>query len=140
MTSEADVYRTALRATGVMIVCVAVIGAVGGYMIAGVTGVVAAGTGVGVAAVSGLTTQAAMLIGHRRPSTSLAAIVLGSWAIKMLVIIVALLLLQGIEGFHRPLFAATAMTGIVVTLAIDVWVLHRASVPYVDPEAHRRDG
>lgn len=136
MTSEAEVYRAAFRATGAVIVVIAVLGAVAGYIIAGLAGVVAAGTGVGVAAVAGLTTQAAMLVGHRKQGTSLMMIVLGSWALKMLLIIVALLLLQGIEDFHRPLFAAAAMTGIVLTLAIDVWVLHRSRVPYVEPSSN----
>ncbi|MEX0913824.1 MAG: hypothetical protein WDZ57_02610 [Demequina sp.] len=136
MTIEADVYRRALYATGVVIIVIAVVGAVVGYTIDGVTGLVGAGTGVGVAAVSGLTTQAAMLVGHRKSSNAMASIVLGSWALKMLLIIVALLVLQGIDGFHRPLFATAALTGVVLTLVIDVWVLHRSRVPYVDSRSN----
>jgi hypothetical protein len=137
MTVEAGVYRTALYATGVAIAAIAVVVGVTGYVIDGLTGLVGAGTGVGVAAVSGLTTQVAMLVGHRKSSTAFAGIVLGSWAVKMLVIIVALLLLQGIDDFNRPLFAAAAFTGVILTLVIDVWVLHRARVPYVEPSSNQ---
>lgn len=137
MTSETQVYRASLRATVVAIVALAIAAVVVGLIVAGVNGVVAALVGVGVAALSGLTTQAAMLMGHRKSSESLAMLVLGSWAVKMLVIIVALLLLQGIEDFHRPLFASFAFAGIIATLVIDVWILRKSRVPYVQPGSNK---
>lgn len=136
-SAEGRAYSAALRATLVTVGVLAVSGAVAGWLIAGSSGLTAALVGVGVAALSGLTTQAAMMIGHRKDSQALAITMLGSWAVKMLVIIVALLVLQQWENFHRPLFAAFAMAGVVATLVIDVWVIQRARVPYVQPGSNQ---
>ncbi|PKQ25349.1 MAG: hypothetical protein CVT64_10115 [Actinobacteria bacterium HGW-Actinobacteria-4] len=136
-TAESRVYRAALRATLASIGVLAVGGAAAGWVIAGGAGLTAALVGAGVAALSGASTQGAMMYGHRKGANALAVAVLGSWAVKMLLIIVALVVLQGIEDFHRPMFAAVAMTGVIVTLAIDVWVIHRARIPYAEPGSNQ---
>jgi hypothetical protein len=110
-----------------------------GLLIAGMPGLTAALVGVVVAAIAGVTTPVAMLVGHTRPVEILAAIVAGSWLLKMIVIVVALLVLSGIEGFHRELFAAFVVVGVLGTLAVDVWLLQRARVSYVEPGSNSPD-
>ncbi|WP_296667791.1 hypothetical protein [Demequina sp.] len=133
MTAEESLYRRAMRLTVVVLAGLAVLGALVGWFVAGAPGAVAAAVGAAVAALGAIPTQAAMLIGHRRSPQALAGIVAFSWLGKMLVIIVALLLLQGVESFYRPMFAATAVVGLVVSLAIDLLTLRKARIPYVDP-------
>ncbi|WP_084077037.1 hypothetical protein [Demequina sp. NBRC 110057] len=132
MTEESRTYRRALRVTVIVIVALAVIAVPVGLLVAGGAGLLAAEVGVAVAALAGLTTQIAMLVAHQKPPHIMAAYIGGSWLGKMLIIIVALLVLQGIEGFHKELFAAFAVTGIIATLAIDFWVIRNARIPYVD--------
>lgn len=132
-TAEARVYRTALRRTGLGLVVLAVLAVAIGAWVAGGRGVVAALTGVAVAALAGLTTQAAMWWGHKRSPDQMTMAVAGSWLLKMFIIVVALLLLQRVENFHKELFAAFAVTGVLLTLAVDFWVLRASRVPYVDP-------
>lgn len=132
-TAEARVYRTALRRTGIGLGVLAVLAVAVGALVAGGRGVVAALVGVGVAALAGLTTQAAMSWGHKRSVDHMTMAVAGSWLLKMFFIVVALFLLQRIDGFHKELFAAFAVVGVVLTLAVDFWVLTKSRVPNVIP-------
>lgn len=133
MTTEADLYRTAIRLTSLILAAVAAVGAVVGWLVAGGAGVVAALVGAAVAALGAIPTQYAMLVGHRRAPHTLAAIVLFSWLGKMGLILVALIVLQGVESFNRPMFAGTVMVGLVASLVVDMVTLRKARIPYVDP-------
>lgn len=135
MTAESITYRRALRITVIGIAALAVLAVPVGLLVAGGPGLVAALVGVGVAALSGVTTQVAMVIGHDREPHIMAAIVGGSWLAKMVIIVIALLVLDGIEGFHKALFAGFMLVGVIGTLAIDMWVMRAARVPYVEPPA-----
>ncbi|WP_062386373.1 hypothetical protein [Demequina iriomotensis] len=133
MTAEEALYRRAIRLTTVIVVAIGAIGAGVAWALAGTAGAVAALVGAAVAALGAIPTQAAMLVGHRKPPHVMAGIVAFSWLGKMLVIIIALLVLQGVESFHRGAFAATAVTGIVASLVVDVATLRKARIPYADP-------
>ncbi len=133
MTAEEQLYRSAIRVTVIVLVAIAVIGAAIAWLIVGPEGAVAALVGAVVAAIGAIPTQVSMLIAHRKPPHVMAGIVAFSWLGKMAVIIIALLLLQGVEGFHRGAFAATAVTGIIASLAVDVAVMRKARIPYADP-------
>ena len=133
MTAEADLYRTALRRSAVALVVLGALGAGVGALIDGPAGAVAALVGAGVAALGAIPTQVAMLVGHTRSPQALAGIVGFAFLGKMLIVIVALLVLQGIDGFNRPTFAVVTITCLVVTLAIELHALRRARIPYVDP-------
>lgn len=132
-TAEARVYRTALRRTGVGLGVLALLAVAVGAFVAGGRGVIAGLVGVGVAALAGLTTQAAMSWGHKRSPDQMTMAIAGSWLLKMILIVAALLILQGIEDFHKEVFAAFAVTGVLLTLAVDFWVLRASRVPYVEP-------
>lgn len=133
MNEESITYRRALRVTVIGIAALALIAVPVGLLVGGTAGLLAAEIGVAVAALSGVTTQVAMVIGHDREAHVMAAIIGGSWLLKMLIIVVALLLLQGVEDFHRGLFAGFAVVGVLGTLAVDFWVIRSARIPYVDP-------
>ncbi|WP_084105687.1 hypothetical protein [Demequina sp. NBRC 110056] len=137
MTAESTTYRKALRVTAILVIGLAVIAVPVGLLVGGTAGLVAAEIGVLVAALSGITTQVAMVIGHDREPHIMAAIMGGSWLLKMLIIIVALLVLQGVDGFHKGLFAGFAVAGVLGTLAVDFWVIRSARIPYVDPGARK---
>lgn len=132
MNEESLTYRRALRVTVIVIVALAIVAVPVGLVVAGGAGLFAAEIGVLVAALAGLTTQIAMVIAHDKPAHIMAAYVGGSWLAKMAIIVVALLVLQGVEGFHKAAFAAFAVTGVLATLAVDFWVIRSARIPYVD--------
>lgn len=133
MSGESKVYRAALQTSAIGAAVLLVVASAIGAWIASGQGVIAAVAGVAVAALAGLTTQGAMLVGHRQPPNTMAAIVAGSWLLKMIIIVILVLLLGRIDDFHRPIFAITMLVGVIGTLVIDVWALLRARVPYVEP-------
>lgn len=132
---EARVYQLALRRTVVGLAVLAVLAVVVGALVAGGRGVTAALVGVAVAALAGLTTQAAMSWGHKRSADQMTMAIGGSWLLKMFLIVIALFLLQRVEGFHKELFAAFAVVGVLLTLAVDFWVISKSRVPYVAPSS-----
>lgn len=138
-SAEARVYRIALRRTGWGLAILAVVAVAVGVPVAGGRGVIAALAGVAVAALAGLTTQFAMSWGHKRSTDQMAIAIAGSWLLKMVIIVIALLVLQGIEGFHKQLFAAFVVAGVLLTLAVDFWVLRTSRVPYVEPGSKTAD-
>ena len=133
MTEEATIYRRALRVTAIGIGALAIIAIPVGLLVAGSPGLLAAEVGVAVAALAGLTTQVAMMMGHNRAPQMMAAILMGSWLLKMIIIVIALLVLQGVDEFHRALFATFALVGVFGTLAVDLWAVRATRLPYVDP-------
>lgn len=133
MTEEANLYRRALRVTAVGLGVLAIIAIPVGLVVDGAAGLLAAEVGVAIAALSGITTQVAMVVGHRRIPHMMAAIVLGSWLLKMIIIVIVLLVLQGVDGFHKALFAVFMLVGVFGTLAADLWAARVTRVPYVDP-------
>lgn len=132
MTEESRTYRRALRITVYCLVGLAILAIPVGLLVAGGAGLAAAEIGVAVAALAGLTTQGAMVLAHDKPAHVMGAYVGGSFLVKMLIIIVALLALQGIDGFHKGLFAGFMLVGVLATLAIDFWVIRKARIPYVE--------
>ncbi|WP_062302558.1 hypothetical protein [Demequina subtropica] len=133
MTAEARMYRRAIALIAIVLAVIAVVGAVIAWVVAGPAAAGAALIGAGVAALGAIPTPVAMLVGHRKPPHVMAGIVAFSWLGKMFVIIVALLLLKNVESFHKAAFAATAVTGIVASLVVDVTTMRKARIPYVQP-------
>jgi hypothetical protein len=128
--SEGRAYRWALVATGVTLGAIAVAGIAVGAAVRGTDGVWGALAGVAVAAVSGMVTQVAMIIGHRRDPLVFASIVAGSWLAKMLVVIVGLLLLGRVESVDRGTFGTVILVAVGATLAIDLFAVRRARISY----------
>lgn len=133
MTEEANMYKRALRVSAIGMAALALIAIPVGLLVAGMPGLVASLIGVGVAAIAGLTTQVIMMISHTRAPQMMAAMVLGSWLLKMLIIVITLLILQGVDGFHKPLFVTFFLVGVFGALAADLWAVRAARIPYADP-------
>lgn len=133
MSEEIQIYRRALKVTGFGLAALAIIAVPVGLFVDGPAGLLAAVVGVAVAALAGLTTQVAMVVGHNRAPHLMAAMVLGSWLLKMIIIVIALLVLDGLDGFHKPLFAVFMLVGVFGALAADFWSVRATRIPYVDP-------
>lgn len=137
--AESAVYRRAFRLGGIVLAGGAVLAALIGFLVADVMGLWAGVAGIAVAALAGLMTPAAMQLAHRQPPHVMAAIILGTWLAKMVVIVIAVLLLGQIDGFPRPVFGVAVIGGILVTLGIDAVVLTRGRVPYTTSGSKDRD-
>lgn len=127
---EGAAYRWAIRATVVVLGAIAVVGATVGAVVAEAAGVWGALAGVAVAAVSGLVTQAAMVMGYRKEPHVFATYVGGSWLAKMVLIVVGLLALAQVDALDRRTFGIVAVVAVIATLGIDMYAVRRARISY----------
>ena len=132
----APVFVLALRYGGLFALAVAVVGGLIGLLVAGVTGLIGALLGAALAAVFLGLTAISMLVAGRvthGDSTNpiFFGIVIGSWALKMVLFVIAEILLRGQPWFNPFVFLATIVVVVMGSLVLDVVALYRSRVPYV---------
>ncbi|MFI2704120.1 hypothetical protein [Cellulosimicrobium composti] len=129
------VFRTALRDVLVLLGALTVLGVAVGALVAGLPGVWGALLGVGVALLFSATTVWAMLRTVDATPTTTAAVVMGSWLAKMVVLIVILVVLRGMDFYDRWVFAGVLLVGVIGSAVLDYRAVTRGRVPYVEPGA-----
>ncbi|MFC8922781.1 hypothetical protein [Cellulosimicrobium sp. NPDC057127] len=127
------VFRTALRDVLVLLGSLAVVGVAVGALVAGLPGVWGALLGVAVAVVFSATTVWAMLRTVDSTPTTTAAVVMGSWLAKMVVLIVVLVVLRGMNFYDRWVFAGVLLVGVIGSAVLDYRAVSRGRIPYVEP-------
>ncbi|WP_298459396.1 hypothetical protein [uncultured Cellulomonas sp.] len=127
------VFRTALRDMLVLLALLTVLGVGIGYAIAGTAGVWGALIGVGLALLFSGTTVVSMLVTSRAPATTMAAVVMGSWLAKVVVLIAVLALIRGEDFYHRGVLAAVLFAGVIGSALLDLRAVRVGRVPYVTP-------
>ncbi|QGQ21080.1 hypothetical protein GC089_13305 [Cellulomonas sp. JZ18] len=126
-------FRRALRDTVVLLAVLAVLGVGVGALVAGVPGVWGALIGVGLALVFSATTVVAMLRTLDSSPNTMAAVVMGTWLAKVLVVIVVLALVRDLEFYSRGVLAAVLALGVVGSAVLDFRAVNGGRVPYVEP-------
>jgi len=129
-SAEGGAYVWAFRVSTVSLAALAIVGGTAAWLIRGTGGLWGAVAAVGIAAVSGLVTQVAMIVGYRRQPTAFVGIVAGSWLAKMVIIAVSVILLKSVDGIDRGTFGTVLLLGVGATLAIDMFAVRRARIPY----------
>ncbi|WP_251150271.1 hypothetical protein [Cellulosimicrobium sp. Marseille-Q4280] len=129
------VFRTALRDVLVLLGALTVLGVAVGALVAGVPGVWGALLGVAVALVFSATTVWAMLRTVDSSPTTTAAVVMGSWLVKMVVLIAVLVVLRGLDFYDRWVFAGVLLVGVIGSAVMDYRAVNRGRIPYVEPRA-----
>lgn len=127
------VFRSALRDVLVMLAGLTVLGVAVGALLAGLPGVWGALLGVGVAVVFSVTTVWTMYRTADSSPTTMAAVVMGGWLAKMVVVVVALVLLRQADFYDKYVFAAVLLVGAVASAYVDYRAVNRGRIPYVDP-------
>lgn len=127
------VFRTALRDMLVLVVALAAVGIVVGYLVAGTPGVWGATLGVAMTVVFSGTTVVSMLKTAGASATTTAAVVMGSWLAKMLVLILALALLRQFDFYDKWLLGGVLMVGVIGAALIDYRAVAHGRVPNVVP-------
>ena len=127
------VFRTALRDMLVLLAALAVLGLGIGYAVAGVAGMWGAVIGVGLALLFSGTTVASMLLTSRAPATTMAAVVMGGWLAKVVVLIAVLAVIRDEDFYHRGVLAAVLFAGVIGSALLDLRAVKVGRVPYVTP-------
>jgi hypothetical protein len=104
-----------------------------GWLVDGRAGVVGAALGVGIPLVFfGITVLTALLTARLTPA-AMGAVVLGSWVVKMAALIGVLVLIDGWDGWSRPVFFVCFAISVPAWLALEVWVVVKTRQPYTAP-------
>ena len=132
-TTSEQVFRTALRSMLVLLGTLTVVAIPVGYLVDGVEGVWGALIGIGLALVFSGTTVVAMLRTVRSSPQVMAAVVMGTWLAKVIVVIVVLALIKDMTFYSKPVLAAVLLVGVLGSAYLDYRAVTRSHVPYVEP-------
>jgi len=135
MNDDRAVYRKALIGVAIVAAAITLGGAVIAALVADGHAALAAALGGALAGVAALATPASMIYGRNRPPHVLAALVAGVWLAKMVVLVVVVGAVSRIEDFPREAFGWTLISGVVASLAIDVWAVRSTRVPYTEQDS-----
>lgn len=129
------VFRRALRDFAVLTVVLVVVGVGVGALVAGAPGAWGAAIGAGLAIVFSGSTIVTMLLTVASSPQRTAAVVLGGWLAKILVLVVVLAVLRDQEFYSRTALAAVLSIGVVAALAIDYRAVVTGRIPNVEPRS-----
>ncbi|ACQ79551.1 conserved hypothetical protein [Beutenbergia cavernae DSM 12333] len=132
------VLRGILRRLLVVSAIIVVLGAVVGLLVAGTAGLWGALLGAVAAALFCGTTLLSMILAVGREPTFMAAIVLGMWLLKMVLIIALLIIIDPMTFYDRYVFAGVLVAVVLASLALDVHGITTARIPNVEPEMPAR--
>ena len=133
-SAAAEVFRTALRSMLRLLVLLLAVGGAAGWFTRGLPGVWGALIGVGITLVFSGTTVVAMLRTAEATATTTAAVVMGSWLAKMIVVIVVLAVIRDQTFYDRAVLAAVLAVGVVGSALLDYRAVLRGRVPYVESQ------
>ncbi len=103
-----------------------------GFLVAGASGAWGAAIGMGIAVGFFAITVGVALGTAGMDTTALGASVLGSWLIKMVLLIVVLVLLRDADFYSRPVLFISLLVGTIGTLVLEALVVTRTQVPYTE--------
>lgn len=104
-----------------------------GWLVDARSGIVGAALGVGIPLVFfGVTVLTALLTARLTPG-AMGAVVLGSWVVKMAALIGVLALIDGWDGWSRPVFFVCFAVSVPAWLGLEAWVVVKTRQPYTAP-------
>jgi hypothetical protein len=80
----------------------------------------------------GLLASLVALLTAGMDATALGASVLGSWLVKMVLLLVVLALLRDADFYSRPVLFLSLLVGTIGTLVLEALVVTRTQVPYTE--------
>jgi hypothetical protein len=125
--------RAAARHGVLGLVVLAVVAAVVGGLAAGAPGVWGALLGAAVCGAFVLFTVAVVLGTAGSAPTTTAAVLMGTWLLKLVVLIVALAVLRRFDFYDSTTFGVVVIVGVVVLLGLETLAVVRTRNTYVDP-------
>ncbi len=131
-SSSTQVLAKALKLSAVLVVAVAALCSLVGYLIVGIDGVLTALLGAAIALVFTSMTLLSVLFGARLPLGGFYGLVLGGWLLKVVLFAVLLAALQRMEFIHGPTLFFAIVLSVLGSLGIDSWVVLRSRIPTID--------
>lgn len=125
--------RVAVRLGGLALVALAVISAVVWSLVDGTPGLWGALMGAALGGAFVLITAIVVIATAGAAPQTTAAVLLGTWLLKLIVAIVVVAVIDRFDFYSRPAFAVTIIAALVVVLAAETWGILKTRTPYVEP-------
>lgn len=129
----ADRPVTAARTGLLSLVPFVPVAALIGLLAAGREGVIGALLGSLVPATVLLLTWGAAELGARRSAQAFAALMLGSYLVKLVLVGVVLVVIRDIADADRTSLGLAAIAGLMLALVVEARVISSTKAPYVEP-------
>lgn len=136
-TAAVGAFRRALRDMLILNGVLLVVGVLVGWAVAGSQGVWGALLGVALAIVFSGTTVVSVLRTADSPPAHTAAVIMGAWLGKVVVVFVALAVLSHYDFYDRIVLALVLLAGVLGSAFLDLRAVQRARIPYVEPAPSR---
>lgn len=81
-----------------------------------------------------LLTVLSVLVTSHTNATTTGAVVLGSWLLKIVVLLGVMLVIRDLDFYDRTAFIVTVVAALIVVLGAETWGILTARVTYVQPE------
>lgn len=127
--------RRAVTLGGVALAVLMVVAALVWWLIDGTPGLWGALLGAAIGGVFVLLTAVVVIATARTTPQITAAVLLGTWLLKLVVAIGVVAALRPLEFYSRRAFAVTIIVAMVVVLASETMAVLRTQAPYVEPQA-----
>lgn len=125
--------RVAVRLGGLALVALVVISAVVWTLVDGTPGLWGALMGAALGGAFVLITAIVVIATAGAAPQTTAAVLLGTWLLKLIVAIVVVAVIDRFDFYSRPAFAVTIIAALVVVLAAETWGILKTRTPYVEP-------
>ncbi len=130
---QPDPLRAAARYGAGGVVAVAVLASVIGGLAVGISGVWGALLGSAVGGGFVLFTVAVVLATAQSSPTTTAAVVMGTWLLKLVAVLVVLAVLRQFDFYDRTTLGVVVLCTVVGVLALETTAIVRTRTTYVDP-------
>jgi F0F1-type ATP synthase assembly protein I len=131
-SSSTQVFAKALKLSALLVVSVAVICSIIGFLVVGIDGLWTALIGATIALVFTSLTVLSVLFGARLPLGGFYGLVLGGWLLKIVLFAVLMAALQRMDFIHGPTLFFAIVLSVLGSLGIDSWVVLRSRIPTID--------
>lgn len=124
-----NLFRRVLVLGFALIVAIAVIGSIAGFLVAGQAGLTSALIGAGLTLVFVTLTALSVWIGGRLPLAGFFGVVLGGWLVKVIGFAFVIGSLKGADFINGPVLFFTLVAAILGTLTVDSILVLKARIP-----------
>lgn len=131
-SSSTQVFAKALKLSALLVVSVAAICSIIGFLAVGIDGLWTALIGAAIALVFTSLTVLSVLFGARLPLGGFYGLVLGGWLLKIVLFALLMAALQRMDFIHGPTLFFAIVLSVLGSLSIDSWVVLRSRIPTID--------
>lgn len=125
--------RRVLRVGSVALLVAVPLALTAGWLVDGRAGLLGAALGLALPVTFFAVTLVTALMTVRLSPGLMGAVVLGSWAVKIILLIVALALMDQSQAWSRPVFAVVFGLTVPAWLALEAWTVVRTRQQYTSP-------